>query len=316
MREKSKHPLLVGIDIGVTHCRIGVVAPSNGKIHGLTKHKTGGISLSQFCDALARVADPYRKDLVGIGVAVPGFCDHGQRRVVTTCGTVPFLESCNLSDSVMRRLGVPTWVDNDARAHAVGEFEYGGWGKPRSQVVMTLGTGVGLAWHIEGRLYPPPDHGAQGGHIAVSWPDRNPCYCGMAGCLESLAGGTAIAAAAEERLARFNPSRLKPPVNAQQVCRFGARDVVAKSCIDRAVESLRCALHTLHHLYFPDVLVLGGSVSVGLWPYLASLRKWFARLDRYDGRHNRLVLSRLGDKAGVLGAAALVRGSLSQPECP
>jgi glucokinase len=314
MRANSRHPLLVGIDIGVTYCRMGIVAASNGKIHGLTKQKTAGISLAQFCDALAELARPYRKDLVGIGVAVPGFCDHGQRRVVTTSGTVPFLESCDLSDAVVERLGVPTWVDNDARAHAVGEFEYGGWGKPRSLVVMTLGTGVGLAWHIDGRLYPPPDHGAQGGHIAVSWPDRNPCYCGMAGCLESLAGGTAIAAAAQERLAHLNPSRLKPPVNAEQVCHFGRRDAVAKSCIDRAMESLRCALHTLHHLYFPDVLVLGGGVSVGLWPYLTSLRRWFERLDRYDGRHNKLVLSRLGDKAGVLGAAALVRSRLSQTE--
>jgi len=182
----------------------------------------------------------------------------------------------------------------------------------RSLVVITLGTGVGLAWHIDGRLYPPPDHGAQGGHMAVLFLGGSPCYCGVAGCLESLASGTAMAAAANERLARFFPSKLQPPTDAEQICRLGDSDVLARGCITRALESLRAALHTIHHLYFPDVVVLGGGAAVGLWPYLGPVRRWFARLERYDGRRNRLVLSRLGDRAGVLGAAGLVRPKLSR----
>lgn len=313
MTKTPKYPLLVGIDLGVTHCRIGIVQSSSGKIHNLTKQKTAGISLPQFCDALVKVARPYQKSLGGIGVAVPGFCDHKQRRVVTTCGTVPFLESCDLSDAVEERLKVQTWVDNDVRAHAVGELEFGGWGKLRSLVVMTLGTGVGLAWYVDGRLYPPPDHGAMGGHMSVLSNGGNPCYCGAVGCLESFASGTSMAAA-NERLARFFPSKLQAPTNAEQICRLGESDVLARGCITRAVESLRAALHTIHHLYFPDLVVLGGGASVGLWPYLVPLRNWFARVERYDGRRNRLVLSRLRDKAGVLGAAALVRGKASQEE--
>jgi len=314
MTKNSTHPLVVGIDLGATHYRIGVVEGSNGRIYGLTKLKTAGASLPQFCRALADVARPYRRNVIGIGVAVPGFCDHGQRRIVTTCGTVPYLESCRLADAVEERLGVQTWVDNDARAHAVGEFEYGGWGKPRSLVVMTLGTGVGLAWHIDGRLYPPPDHGAQGGHMSVLFSGGNPCYCGVAGCLESFASGTAMAAAANERLARFFPSKLKAPTDAKRICRLGDSDELARGCITRVLESLRAALHTIHHLYFPDVVVLGGSAAVGLWSYLSPVCKWFERVERYDGRRNRLVLSRLGDKAGVLGAAALVRSKLSRAE--
>jgi glucokinase len=314
MRKNAPRHLLAGIDLGVTQYRIGIVEASTGRIHGLTKLKTAGFTLHRFCDELVKVAGPYRKNLAGIGVAVPGFSDHCQRRVVTTCGTVPFLESCEVADAVEAKLDVPTWVDNDARAHAVGEFQYGGWGKPRSLVVMTLGTGVGLAWHVEGRLYPPPDHGAQGGHMSAIPTGGNPCYCGISGCLESLASGTSLAAAANECLARFYPSQLHASADAEQICRLGASDALAKKCVGRAIEALRGALHTIHHLYFPDVLVLGGSASVGLWPHLTSLRKWFARAERFDGRRNRLVLSRLGDKAGVLGAAALVRANLAPPE--
>ncbi len=311
MTKNPKDSVLVGIDLGVTHYRIGVVEASNGNIYGLAKLKTAEASLSQFCDVLTHTARPYGKNLIGIGVAVPGFCDHTQRSTVTTCGTVPFLESCELSDAIEKRLGVRTWVDNDARAHASGEFEYGGWGKPRSLVVITLGSGVGVAWHIDGKIYPPPDHGAQGGHMSVLFTGGNPCFCGLPGCLESFASGTAIAAGANEALARCFPSKLQSPTNSEQICHLGYSDSLSRSCIRRALESLRAALHTIHHLYFPDIVVLGGGVAFGLWPYLGPLRKWFADIARYDGRHNRLVLSRLGDKAGVLGAAALVRSKLS-----
>jgi len=310
----SKSRLLVGIDLGVTHYRIGVVDAATGKTHVLTKLKTAGFTLERFCTALAKVAQPYRKSLVGIGVAVPGFCDRDQRRVVTTAGTVPFLESCDLSDAIEKKLAVPAWVDNDARAHAVGEFEYGGWGKPRSLVVMTLGTGVGLAWHVEGRLYPPPDHGAMGGHMSAMPTGGSPCYCGVSGCLESLASGTSIAAAANECLARFYPSKLHVPADSEQICRLGKSDRLSQKCLERAIAALESALHTIHHLYFPDVLVLGGSVSLGLWPHLKSLRQWFAKEERFDGVRNRLVLSGLGDKAGVLGAAALALRNVAPGE--
>jgi glucokinase len=311
MRKNSNSRLLAGIDLGVTHYRIGVVEASSGKIRVLTILKTAGFTLPRFCDALAHTVHPYRKNLAGIGMAVPGSCDHDQRRVLTTCGTVPFLESCDLSAAVEKQLEIPTWVDNDARAHAAGEYEYGGWGKPGSLVVMTLGTGVGLAWHIEGRLYPPPDHGAMGGHMSVQFSGGNPCYCGVSGCLESYAGGTAIAAAANESVARFYPSKLSIPADSEQICGFGSSDRLAEECLARAIAALRGALHTLHHLYFPDVLVMGGSVSKGIWPHLGPLRKWFEREERFDGQRNRLVLSRLGGKAGVLGAAALARRRLA-----
>jgi glucokinase len=310
--KKCRQPLLLGIDLGATHCRLGIVNPVSGGVRHLTRHQTAGLSLPQFCRRVEEVAQPCRQNLAGVGIGFPGFCDHARRCTVTTGGAVPFLEGCDLADAVEPCLGVPVIVDNDARAHAAGEFQFGGWGKPKSLVVVTLGTGVGLAWHVDGRLYPPPDFGAQGGHMTVNWPGGNPCYCGLAGCLESLASGTAMAATANERLALFLPSRLRPPVCAEQLCELGQSDALAKECIQRAVESLRGALRTLHHLYFPDVVVLGGSVARGLWPYLGPLCKWFASMDRYDGRSNRLVLSRLGDKAGVLGAAILIQRALSQ----
>jgi glucokinase len=303
--KQTKKNLVIGVDVGGTHVRTGVVQTTSGSVLSLTKSKTSDLTLDKLCADLERTASKYAGKIEGIGVVVPGCCDASLRHSISTDGIVPFLDSCNLADAVEKRVGIPTRVDNDVRAHTIGEFLYGGWGKPRSLVVLALGTGVGLGWHVDGRLYPPPDHGAQGGHIAVSWTGGNPCYCGATGCLDSLASGTALAAAATERLRRLVPSGLKCPVTAEQLCAAGRVDVMAQGCIDRAIEALRGGLHTLHNLYFPDVVVLGGGLARGLWPYLGDLRKWFVRTRRHDGRKNRLVLSRLGDKAAILGAAAL-----------
>lgn len=296
---------VVGVDMGGTYCRMGLVESRSARVVRLSRQETHGLNVTRFCEGLERGIGPYRKKIAAVGIAVPGFCDERQRRVITTCGVVPFLEQCDLAAAVQKRLGVSVRIDNDARAHAAGEYRYGGWGRPRSLVVLTLGTGAGLAWQIDGKLYPPPNYGAMGGHMAVSYQSGNPCYCNTCGCLESLASGTALAAAANERLARYLPSQLKNPASSEQVCKAAASDRVARDCIGRAVESLRPALHNLFHLYFPDFIVLGGGLSQGLWPYLDNLRKWFERLERYDGGKNRLVLSRLGEKAGTLGAAAL-----------
>jgi len=302
---KQNQPYVVGVDLGGTYLRIAVVEPRSGRIIRVSKQKSTSLNLNRFCGALNGSIQRHRARVSALGIGVPGFCDEQRRRVITTWGVVPFLENCDLGSTVKRHFGLKVVVDNDARAHALGEYWYGGWGKPRSLVVLTLGTGVGLAWHIDGMLYPPPNHGAMGGHMTLAYQSGNPCYCGAIGCLESLTSGTALVAAANERLARFLPSQLESPLTAEDVCRAGDSDQLARGCVARAVESLRCALHNLHHLYFPDVVVLGGGLAQGLIPYLGSVTSWFRRLHRFDGRRNRLVVSRLGDKAGLLGAAVL-----------
>jgi predicted NBD/HSP70 family sugar kinase len=100
MNKESRTPVIVGVDLGVTHYRVGVVEAGNGKVHTLRVANTAGLSLDTFCDSLARIVRPWREQVEGVGVAVPGFCDHGQQRVVTTYGTVPFLESCALAKAV------------------------------------------------------------------------------------------------------------------------------------------------------------------------------------------------------------------------
>lgn len=305
MLPESQRSFRAGVDVGGTHVRIGLVdAQTSASVEHAARFKTAGLNLAGFCDCLETQLQSWRDRISGIGIAVNGFCDGARRRVIATCHVTPFLESCDLAEAIERRFGVPVRLDNDARAHVLAEFHYGAWGKPRSLVVLTLGTGVGLAWMIDGRVYPPPDHGAQGGHMAVAL-GGNPCYCGATGCLESLASGAALAAAADERMARYLSSSLVQPATAEQICRAGHEDRLAQGCIERTVESLRAALHNLHHMYFPDVVVLGGGLSIGLWPYLAGLREWFGSLERYDGGRNRLVLSELGDDAGILGAASL-----------
>src|ERR1035441_1197905 len=127
--KQTRKNLVIGVDVGGTHIRTGVVQTASGSVLGLTKSKTSDLTLDKLCADLGRTASKYAGEIEGIGVVVPGCCDASLRHSISTDGIVPFLDSCNLADAVERRVGIPTKVDNDVRAHTIGEFLYGGWGK-------------------------------------------------------------------------------------------------------------------------------------------------------------------------------------------
>jgi glucokinase len=301
----SERNMVVGVDLGGTHTRVGIVDRRDQKLHHFAKHPTAKLTLDGLCDLIATTIAPFEGNVSGVGMGVTGICDRQMKIVHTTGGFVPFLEGCNVVEAIEARLGIPAWVDNDARAHAVGEYKHGGWEKLRSMVVMTLGTGVGLAWILDGKLYPPPDYGAEGGHMAGSLSDGPLCSCGIAGCLESWASGTGIAAEARRRLTNVNVSTSLNEIRVENLCESMDHDPIARECIEFAIQELGRALHTIRHLYFPDLIVLGGGAAVGLWPHLSDLRQTLFSARRFDGGQTRLELSKLGDKAGVLGAVNL-----------
>jgi predicted NBD/HSP70 family sugar kinase len=108
-------------------------------------------------------------------------------------------------------------------------------------------------------------------------------------------------AAAAERLRRLVPSGLKGRVTAEQLCAAAPTDAMARGRLDRAIEALRAGLHTYHHILFPDLVVFGGGLARGLWPYLGEVRKWFVKTRRYDGRKNRKIEERIWTRPLILG---------------
>lgn len=268
-----------------------------------------------------------KRPIAGVGIALAGPVD-------ATTGTLygsPHLSPLNgvsLKTLWEPVLGQRVWVGNDANLSALGEFHYGA-GRveldqghpPRILVYLTVSTGIGGGVVIGGDVFLGA-HGlaAEIGHMVI---DRSPgaprCDCSHLGCLEALASGTAIARFARERTlseTSIIPSlatRGNGEITSETVFQAaGEDDALAWSILEDAVQALAVGLTNILHLYDPDLIVLGGGVTVGsygldtlgLLPRIQSLMLSRAMSQQY--KECLLVASQLGDAPGLIGAATLV----------
>jgi glucokinase len=188
-------------------------------------------------------------------------------------------------------------LENDADAAAMGEFYFGAGGGASPLVMITLGTGIGGAMLVDGVIH----RGVQAehpelGHIPIdtSGPE---CYCGTRGCWESLASGTAIGAAGLPF--GFSDSRA--------VFAAASKDAKAAAIIERAVQATGRATWTLLHACLPQRIVLGGGISEEHFDLFAgAMREQVLRATQIPAGAVEIVPARLGNDAGVIGAASLV----------
>ena len=221
-------------------------------------------------------------------------------------------------------LGYPVWVGNDANLAALGEFHLGAGRAmakegtpPKTLVYLTISTGIGGGVIEHGKML----LGANGlaaeiGHMCVdSREDAIECQCGVRGCLEALASGTAIANIVRDRITQgdFPASSLAGEsdslTSATVLLAAGQGDPLAVSIVDGVVFALSVGLANVLHLYNPDLIVLGGGVTLGLvgldlLPRIQERVKARAMSELH--KKFRLVASPLGDDPGMVGAATLV----------
>ena len=274
------------------------------------------------------------QQIAGVGIAVAGPVD-ADTGTLYDPPNLPVLDGVSLKQVWEPKLGYPVFVGNDANLAALGEFNFGSGqdarlkGKPCTTLVyVTVSTGVGGGVVERGQLLLGA-HGmaAEVGHMTIDYRDDAPeCQCGNSGCLESLASGTAIARIARDRVAKSGtPSSLSvqdvQSITAETVFEAAAQgDQLAQSVLDGAVKALSVGLTNLLHLFNPDLMVLGGGVTTGLTRSGLLSRINSAMLERAMSQRHRdfvLVPSKLGDLAGMVGAASLVwkeTGQLQDPD--
>ena len=213
-----------------------------------------------------------------------------------------------------RRLRCRCVVDNDANLYALGEWRFGSGRGARLLVCVTLGTGVGSGLVFDGRLH----HGSSGsageiGHMVID-PSGPRCGCGKHGCLEAHVGTAAILAMGARAMrhgaeplrtcAREAGGRLTPAL-ISQAARQG--DAAAKRLWSEVGRSLGMGLANVVNLLNPDRVVIGGGVA-NAWPYFAPTLLRTVRQEAMDvpARAVRIARARLGEHAGIVGAAVLV----------
>lgn len=293
----------IGIDIGGTNTRVGLIDAAGGVVdvrRGPTLPGAGGAELIQWIAAaineLAAVhpaATP-----TAVGVAVPGLLDEARASILRAVN-LPFLENVPLRDELAARTGRPIALDTDVAAAAWAEYTVAPH-QPRRMVFLVIGTGIGAAVLLDGRLVRHTDSGA--GHIGQlivdSSPDAPRGRCGTAGCLEACAAGPALERAAE--------AVGLPPSLAELQARCQNGDTAATAVVNTTARFLAIGLVNLVHLYAADEIVIGGGAA-GALPEL--IRRAGAHVRDLGGdlvpRDLVLRAATLGDDAGIIGAALL-----------
>ncbi|MES3023045.1 MAG: ROK family protein [Pseudomonadota bacterium] len=296
--------LAIGIDIGGTRTKLGLVDLHSGEVLDMRISPTEKHASERFLhtihegiDALRARAAEIGAPLLGVGVGVTGFVDR-LGNVDSTYGFLEFMEDYPLSDYITRHCALPCRADNDARVVALGEALYGAGKNSERVLVLTLGTGLGVGFVANGRFDTPLAYAHMAGHMAIE-PAGRSCYCGKTGCLESLVAAPAIVEAA--RLLGCPPSALSVEAifAAEQ-----AGDPRAAAVVDNFLDHLHTGIGNFINIYAPDLIVIGGGVSKGMRPYLSRIAEVDA-LTPFTRYQVDIVLSELDEHAGILGGAAL-----------
>lgn len=307
---------VVGIDLGGTGLRIGVVA-EDGSVEGLQSLTHGGFPHPM--DAVERLARMVEDaaaqggaiDAVGLGVAAWVERDTGFITRAPNLGwiDVPF------GELLRRRLKLPVVVHNDLKAIAWGEYRFGAGVGARTLLVVYVGTGVGAAVIAEGNLLVGArGFGGEIGHIQVG-PDDGPlCGCGRHGCLEAYVGGHALSlkarkSVAEGRISLVHKDSEMRELTAADLEELSNRgDVEAQTLLESGGMQLGRVLGSMVTFLNPDTVLMGGGVWDSSDVIKDATRIGLDLSTHPDLRKSvRIVEGRLGSRAGVIGAADLAR---------
>lgn len=312
MGDRSR--VTIGVDIGGTAVKAAGLTRDGtvvDRIERPTDPAAATKSLLGVLEDLLGRLEGSDHEVVAIGVGAAGFVDFATGAVTFSPNAV--YDDPQLSTAVGVRFGLRVFVDNDANAAVWGERTFGCCPGADDVVMLTLGTGIGSGIVAGGRLLRgATGAGAELGHIVVD-PSGPPCPCGLRGCLEQLASGTAIARLAliamgkdpESAIAEF--AEPDGRITGESVAKAAREyDPTARDVLRKAGVALGIGLSNVVNVFDPELIVLGGSVVNAGEPYLGPARDQLARMMQAQRRRPmRLDVTSLGGDGGIVGAAAL-----------
>ncbi|MFC5931285.1 ROK family protein [Cryobacterium melibiosiphilum] len=300
--------LLLSVDIGGSHTRVAItdlvstiLIEDQAEIGLWEGPDTVFTWANQVFDYLLRGLGKSRADVRGIGVGVPGPVDAATGRLAAPQIDAQWNDVL-VKDHFPQDYSAIFAVDRDVNVMAVAESRLG-WPEHRDLTVLKVGLGIGCALVLDGRVY----RGSRGGAGDFSHSFRHGtelCSCGQRGCLEAVASGYAI-----RRELNALGYRIRTTGDIVALSRMGSPDAVR--LLSAAGAEIGHALVDVAGLLNPALIVIGGQLAEAGDPYLSSLREaLLARVRAFSGTGLTVEPSRLGNKAGVLGASLIAQDAL------
>jgi glucokinase len=306
----------VGFDVGGTKIAAGIVTEGGRVVHKevvATPQPSDATALQCTLVELAHKLRNSHPGIMAIGVGAAGLIDW-------PTGHIRWAPNSSYRDLPLQRIltaetGLPTAVENDANAAAWAETRVGAGAGYRDAIVLTVGTGIGGGFILDGKLFRGQTGiGGEVGHLIVNPAGQVQCGCGLTGCLEAMASGTALGRIGRAAAAIDPTGMIAVMANGASnvtgetvfdAARLG--DLAARSLFDQIGFWLGVGIASLVSLFDPEIVVItGGLILTGdllLSPTQSSFERFvFARYNRVLP----LILpARLGTDAGLIGAALL-----------
>ena len=305
----------IGIDLGGTNIAVGVV---NEQYEIVAHHSVPTLATRPAAEVIADMGDAVDSalakagvsaaDCESIGIGSPGTCD-SEKGVVVRAYNLGWFD-VPVCAMLHERFGIPVRLSNDANCAALAETVAGAAIGCKNMVLITLGTGVGGGIIIDGEIYAGMrSAGAELGHTLLVL-DGEQCTCGRRGCWETYASATALIRQAQQAAADHPESLLAQAGEITGLAVFQAADkgdAAAQAVIDRYCVYVAAGFTDLVNSLAPEMILLGGGISRQGERILSPIREYVVNncFGQKDGAVPVIKAAKLGNEAGIIGAAAL-----------
>ena len=310
----------IGIDLGGTNIVAGVV-DENYKIISKASTKTNlPRPEKEIAADMARVSVQAVKEagldmnqIEWVGIGTPGIANSEKGIIEYSCNLG--FDNTSMVDYIKEYIDKPVFIENDANAAAYGEYVAGAAKGAKNAVCITLGTGVGGGIIIDGRIYSGSNFaGAEIGHTVIEV-DGPECACGRRGCFEVFSSATGLIRMTKEAMDN-DKDTLMHKITAERNGKVTARtsfdamrmgDKTAKAVVDKFIKYLAAGITNTINIFQPDILCIGGGVCNEGDPLLLPVRALVKKevYTRNSPKNTEIVIAKLGNDAGIIGAAFL-----------
>lgn len=311
---------ILSADIGGTTCKLGIFDRSLNIIEKweIKTNKEDQTILKNIYDSFENHLNTNNiniEDVIGMGVGVPGPIDF-ENGIVNGAVNLNWKGKIEVRSELQKFFKGPIYVDNDANIAALGE-KFKGAGQNENDVTcITLGTGVGGGIVSNGELvHGHNGSGAEIGHIVVDQEKKFQCNCGMKGCLETVASATGVINLVHYHYPNYKVNSsihdliVGQTVTAKDVF-DGAKenDTFCKFIIDKVSSYIAYVASVISVMANPKYIIIGGGVSKAGQILLENINKYYKEMTFIPAQDGtEIVLAELGNDAGIIGAAGLIK---------
>lgn len=296
----------IGVDVGGSHIGIGlinkngtIIAKEEKDINNNAKEENySKVLVDTILELISKIVEKKKiniKDISLIGIAIPGTVS--ETHIIKAENL--HIKNFNIASEINKYLNIPVVLRNDAKCAALAEKEYGSLKKYNDAVFLTIGTGIGGAVFLGGKLLRPKKYeGFEIGHMSIK-KDGRKCNCGRNGCFEKYASMKVLRDTVEKEFKKENLSGKE----VEQILSDNKNIEKTEKIIDEYLENLSEGLANLINIFEPETISIGGSFVYFKDILLEKLIKKLAEGNRlFNNQVPKIVMAKLKNDAGIIGA--------------